>query len=155
MLYVLSKCWLLSLYLVHTKYILSIYFSDLVPKGPFARRSFCQKVLWTEGPFAKRSFGQKVLLEKVLWCKGPFDQRSFDFGGPLAKGPLEKLLCDKVLMLKVSLPQPIFDVWYNIAKKFQKSPFWGFCYIPYPYTRPPSDIFEINTSHPTVRHSAK
>ena len=137
--YVLSKYWLLSLYLVHTKYILSIYFSDLVPKGPFA----------------KRSFGQKVLLEKVLWCKGPFDQRSFDFGGPLAKGPLEKLLCDKVLLLKVSLPQPIFDVWYNIAKKFQKSPFWGFCYIPYPYTRPPSDIFEINTSHPTVRHSSK
>ena len=106
--------------LANTKYILSIYFSDL-PKGPFT----------------KRSFGQKVLLEKVLWCKGPFDQRSFDFGGPLAKGPLEKLLCDKVLMLKVSLPQPIFDVWYNIAKKFQKSPFWGFCYIPYPYTRPP------------------
>ena len=49
-----------------------------------------------------------MLLGKVLWCKGPFDQRSFDFGGPLAKGPLEKVLCDKVLLLKVPLPQPRF-----------------------------------------------
>ena len=154
MLYVLSKCWLLSLYLVHTKYILSIYFSDLVPKGPFARRSFCQKVLWTEGPFAKRSFGQKVLLEKVLWCKGPFDQRSFDFGGPLAKGPLEKVLCDKVLLLKVPLPQPIFDVWYNIAKKFKSLLFEDFV-IYYILIQDPLWYFWINTSHLTMPRSAK
>ena len=71
-----------------------------------------EKVLWTEGRLDRRSFGQKVLLEKVLWCKGPFGQRSFDFGGPLAKGPLEKVLCDKVLLLKVPLPQP--DLLYFI-----------------------------------------
>ena len=65
-------------------------------------------------------------MEKVLWCKGPFDQRSFDFGGPLAKDPFEKVLCDKVLLLKVPLPQPIFDVLYNNAKKFQKSLFEDF-----------------------------
>ena len=51
-----SKYWLLSLYLVYTKYILSIYLAELVPKGP-------------KGPFAKRSFGQKILLEKVLCDK--------------------------------------------------------------------------------------
>ena len=37
--------------------------------------------------------------QKVLWTQGPFDQRSFDFGGPL-----EKVICDKVLLLKVPLP---------------------------------------------------
>ena len=34
--------------------------------------------------------------QKVLWTQGPFDQRSFDFGGPL-----EKVICDKVLLLFV------------------------------------------------------
>ena len=60
-------------------------------------------------------------MEKVLWCKGPFDQRSFDFGGPLAIGPLEKVLCDKVLLLKVPLPQPgNFLENYIFIKDFQK-----------------------------------
>ena len=134
MLYVLSKCWLLSLYLVHTKYVLSIYLAELVPKGPFT----------------KRAFWQKVLLGKVLWCKGPFDQRSFDFGGPLAKGPFEKVLCDKVLLLKVPLPQPIFEVWYNNAKKFQKSLFEDFVYTISLY-KTPSDIFELIQAIPPCR----
>ena len=78
--YVLSKYWLLSLYLVHTKYVLSIYLAELVPKGPFDKRSFCQKVLWTEGPFGKGPLVQRSFWPKVLWFWRSFGQRIFRKG---------------------------------------------------------------------------
>ena len=85
--YTLSKYWLLSLYLVHTKYILSIYFSDLVPKGPFT----------------KRSFGQKVLLEKVLVTKGPLEKVLCD------KVLLLKVPLPQPQMAQLGKPAPKLD----------------------------------------------
>ena len=129
--------------------LISIYFSDLVPKGPFSKRSFEQKVLFPKGPLDRRSFWKLSFFQKVLLTKG-----FIYFGGPLAKGPLEKVLCDKVLLLKVPLPQPIFDMWYNIAKKFKSLLFEDFV-IYYILIQDPLWYFWINTCHLTMLHSAK
>ena len=57
---------------MHTKYVLSIYLAELVPKGPFAKRSFYQKVLLPKGPLERRSFWKRSFGAKVLLTKGVF-----------------------------------------------------------------------------------